>query len=118
MAKSKFYYLPQCSTCQKVLAQLNANSLDLQDIKLNKIPARDLDAMAKIVGSYEALFSRKAIKYRTLGLNSKTLSEEEYRSLILSEYTFLKRPVLFTGNKVVAGYTKAAVDEMKKLTKA
>ncbi len=118
MSKPKFYYLPQCSTCQKVLAQIHAVNCDLQDIKLNKISAKDLDAMAKITGSYEALFSKKAIKYRTLGLHLKSVSEKEYRQLILDEYTFLKRPVLWAGNRVVAGYTKAAIDEMKMLTQS
>ena len=45
----------------------------------------------RIGGSYEALFSRRAMKFRSMGLADKTLTEQDYRQLILDEYTFLKR---------------------------
>jgi arsenate reductase (glutaredoxin) len=77
-----------------------------------------LDEMAKIAGSYEALFSRIAIKYRTLGLNAKNLSEKDYRKLILEEYTFLKRPVLLLGSEIFIGNSPknvaAAAEALKK----
>ena len=73
--------------------------------------------MHRLAGSYEALFSRRAMKYRAWGLNEKQLSEADYQKYILEEYTFLKRPVIlvddqiFIGNsaKVVAA-AKAAID--------
>jgi arsenate reductase len=48
--------------------------------------------MKELAGSYEALFSRRAMKYRSMGLNEMELSEDDYRKYILEEYTFLKRP--------------------------
>ena len=49
--------------------------------------------MAKLSGSYESLFSRRAMKYKSLGLKDQKLEEEDYKNYILEEYTFLKRPV-------------------------
>ena len=85
-------------------------SCELQDIKEKSITAKELDELAKLAGSYEALFSRNAIKYRSMGLNTKKLIEKDYRELILSEYTFLKRPVIKIGNKIFIGHTKAAIE--------
>jgi arsenate reductase len=59
--------------------------------------------MKELAGSYEALFSRRALKYREWGLNEKQLSEKEYRQYILDEYTFLKRPVVINGKDIFIG---------------
>ena len=79
------------------------------DIKAKGISAEDLDAMKAHAGSYEALFSRRAMKFRSMGLADKTLTEQDYRKLILEEYTFLKRPVFLTDAGVTAGSAKAQV---------
>ena len=71
----------------------------MQDIKFEKITADQLDELKELAGSYEALFSRRAIKYKEMGLKDKTLDEGGYRKLILEEYTFLKRPVIIVGKK-------------------
>ena len=69
--------------------------------------------MQKAFGSYEALFSRIARKYKELNLGSKQLTETDYKNFILEEYTFLKRPAIFIGNKVFVGNTKAVIAEAK-----
>lgn len=100
----KIYHLSTCNTCQKIIKELApGKQVQLQDIKTEKISAEQLDEMAALAGSYEALFSRKAIKYRTLGLGEKKLTEKDYRKLILDEYTFLKRPVIMVGQSIFMG---------------
>ena len=56
----------------------------LQDIKVEKITPKQLDEMKKLAGSYEALFSRRAIKYKEWDLKNKNLSEDDYRKYILA----------------------------------
>ena len=104
------------STCQLILkdSALAKKGYDLQDIKTEKITASQLDEMKKLAGSYEALFSRRAIKYKELGLKDKTLTEKEYRQYILDEYTFLKRPVIIKGEKIFIGNDKKTVEALKK----
>ena len=58
--------------------------------------------MKHAIGTYEALFSRIARKYKELNLASKQLTENEYKNFILNEYTFLKRPVIFIGKKIIS----------------
>jgi arsenate reductase len=78
----------------------------LQDIKKEHISPESLDELAQKMGSYEALFSRKSQQYRAQGLHERTLSEADYRTLILSHYTFLKRPVMLIGEKISVGSQK------------
>lgn len=104
----KIYHLGTCSTCKRILTEINAeeNGFELQDIKTNHMTEAQVDEMEQLAGSYEALFSRKAMKYRSMGLGEKNLSEADYRKLILEEYTFLKRPVTLLNGKIFIGNSK------------
>ena len=85
----------------------------MQDIKFEKITAAQLDEMKKMAGSYEALFSRRALKYKELGLKDKKLEEKDYRKYILEEYTFLKRPVTILGKQIFFFFFKKTVAALK-----
>lgn len=113
----KAYHLSSCSTCQRIIRELGLveRGFALQDIKQQNISAQELDAIQEQVGSYEALFSRKAMKFRSMGLDKMTLTEQDYRRYILEEYTFLKRPVILIGDAVFVGNAKATVAEAAKL---
>ena len=76
---------------------------------------KQLDEMAKLAGSYEALFSRVALKYRSMGLNEMTLTEKDYRKYILQEYTFLKRPVFIIDKQIFIGNSPKNVMSVKKV---
>jgi len=84
-----------------------------QNIKEDKITNEQLEAMAKETGSYEALFSRRAMKFRGMGLHEKTLNEQDYKKLILEEYTFLKRPVIWIDGALFVGNSKKVVAAAK-----
>ena len=113
----KAFTLPTCKTCQRIFDDLNPakNGFEIIDIKAVGISSQDLDAMKELKGSYEALFSRRAMKFRSLNLNEKTLSEDDYRTLILGEYTFLKRPVFLFDNSVTVGSRKSEIDKAREL---
>jgi arsenate reductase len=98
------YHLGTCTTCQAILKTIpNLKSFTLREIKGDPITAKELDEMKKLAGSYEALFSRIALKYRALGLGELTLTEKDYRKHILQEYTFLKRPVMVIDGRILIG---------------
>jgi arsenate reductase len=112
---NKIYHLSSCSTCQRILKETQADKkgVVLQDIKGEKITAAQLDEMKGKAGSYAALFSRRAIKYKEMGLKDQQLSEADYRRLILEEYTFLKRPVALVGGRIFIGSEKKAIEGLK-----
>lgn len=121
----KIYHLGNCTTCQAIIKETGIDTLRqaqgeriiMQDIKTEKITASQLDEMKKMAGSYEALFSRRAIKYKEMGLKDKPLNEKDYRKLILDEYTFLKRPVVIINEKIFIGSEKKNVEALKQALK-
>jgi arsenate reductase len=112
----KVYHLASCSTCQGIIREngLDKKGFVFQDIKTEKITPAQLDEMKKLAGSYEALFSRRAIKYKSLGLKDMQLTERDYRRYILEEYTFLKRPVIIQGGTIFVGSEKKNLESLKK----
>lgn len=109
----KVYHLSNCSTCVRIIDQLKLKEkkFEFQDIKTQSITSAQLDELKKLAGSYEALFSRVAMKYKTL--DPKPASEKEYKKLILEEYTFLKRPVIVSSDQIFIGSSKGNVDAAK-----
>src|SRR5688572_27218047 len=112
----KMYHLGNCTTCQGIIGatQIDKKGFALQDIKFEKITPAQLDQMKDMAGSYETLFSRRALKYKEWKLKDKKLTEEDYRKLILDEYTFLKRPVVIKGKQIFIGSEKKTVEALKK----
>jgi arsenate reductase len=115
----KIYHLSTCTTCQAIIkeTQVDKKGFVMQDIKFEKITPAQLDEMKMMTGRYEALFSRRALKYKELGLKDKPLTEKDYRHYILEEYTFLKRPVVIINDKIFIGSEKKTVDALKKAVK-
>lgn len=107
----KVYYLGTCSTCVRINKVVGVDdSFVQQDIKTEAITPEQLDEMRALAGSYEALFSRKAMKYRSMGLNEMELTEADYRKYILEEYTFLKRPVFIIDGEIFIGNSKSTIE--------
>ena len=111
----KIYHLSSCSTNQRILKEIKPSSdVELQDIKQESIDEKTLDFLKDKVGSYEALFSKRAMKFRSMGLNEMSLSEADYKKYMLEEYTFLKRPFMINGEEVFIGNAKKTVEQAVK----
>jgi arsenate reductase len=110
----KVYYLGTCDTCAKIIKQLKLKEkgFKFQDIKTESITKDQLEEMKEMAGSYEALFSRVALKYKNL--DPKPTKESEYRKLILDEYTFLRRPVIISGKQIFVGNKKGTIEAAEK----
>lgn len=106
----RIFYLSTCDTCKRILNSWNTDGVELQDIKTEPMTADQVDHIIGLAGSAEALFSKRARKYKELGLKDQDLSDAEVRELIINEYTFLKRPVLVLGDKIFVGNSKKVVE--------
>ncbi len=115
----RIYHLGNCTTCQAILkdTKLDKKGIPMQDIKFEKITPEQLEEMKKMTGSYESLFSRRALKYKEWKLKDKQLTENDYRDYILQEYTFLKRPVIIIDKDIFVGSDKKNVEALTKRTK-
>lgn len=110
----KIYHLSTCSTNQRIIKELGGlEGFEFQNIREKNIEPDVLDRLAKNEGSYESLFSRRAQKFKSMGLKDKNLTEQDIRDLILEEYTFLKRPVIIDGEDVFIGNAKSVVEKAK-----
>ena len=112
----KIFHLSSCNSCERVIDELKLKNKKFifQDLKTEPITEEQLEELKDKAGSYEALFSKIARKYRALGLHEKVLSENEYKNFILKEYTFLKRPVILIKDSIFIGSSKNTLLEAKK----
>lgn len=115
---NKFYYLDTCDTCKRIMKALPLAGVGtLREIKSHPPTEAEIDTLAKKAGSYEAIFSKRARKFRELKLHLQKLSETDFRKYLLSDYTFLKRPVLETSETAIVGNSKKAVVSMTEVLK-
>lgn len=115
----KIYYLKTCDTNKRILKQIKESIgkerfdlFEFQEIKTSPITAKQLEEMKQLAGSYEALFSRRAKKYKAMDLKNQQLSEKDYKQLILEDYTFLKRPVIIVNDKIFIGNSKKNIENL------
>jgi arsenate reductase len=101
------YYLASCDTCRKIIKSLpKDHDFKFHDIKQDPITVEELEKMRELSGSYEALFSKKAVLYKSMDLKNKSLNEDDYKKYILEHYTFLSRPVFIIKDKIYIGNTQ------------
>ena len=106
----RIYHLSTCSTCKKIIQEINPTAdVELIDIKQTNIDEETLDWLKSKVGSYEALFSKRAIKFRELTPNQIPVNDDDFKPLLLQEYTFLKRPFIIDGEHIAIGNSKSEV---------
>ena len=115
----KIYHPGNCTTCRAIIKETRTDKKGfvMQDIRFEKITPAQLEEMKRMTGSFEALFSRRALKYKDLGLKDKKPEEKDYRKYILEEYTFLKRPVVIIEDKIFVGSGEKNVAALKKAVK-
>lgn len=125
---NKIYYLKTCDTCKRILKQIkstleihqgtssyqmNFKDFTFQEIKTQPITVAQLEEMYRFTKSYEALFSKRAKRYKLL--KNQTLTENDYKQLILDEYTFLKRPVIIVNKEIFIGNSKKIIGKLLKV---
>ncbi|MCB0426092.1 MAG: hypothetical protein KDD16_02100 [Mangrovimonas sp.] len=110
----KIYYLKTCSTCVRILRELNPNKdVILQDIKEEPITVKQLDEMKALADTYEALFSKRAKLYKEMGLKDVALKDSDFKQYILEHYTFLSRPVIIVDSEIFIGNAPKTVAAAK-----
>jgi len=108
----KAYYLSTCDTCKRILKELNlSEDWKLQDIKTEKITLEQLEEMRSMTDSYESLLNKRARKLSEY--KGQELGEEKLKSMMLEEYTFLKRPVFLLDYEMFIGNAKKTMESLK-----
>lgn len=109
------YWLPHCTTCQKAVKYLQDKQIPIRsfrDLKAQPLERAEVVDLARKVGGAEKLFSRRAMKYRSMGLHEQELSEDDLLRLMAEEYTFITRPVIVRGDRATAGFSAKRIAEL------
>lgn len=110
----KVYFLSTCDTCKRIMKDVGVDdSFEQQDIKTNPINNQQLNELLGKVNSPEELLNKRARKYAELDLKNKNLNDNEIKNFILTEYTFLKRPVFIIDSEIFIGNSKKNVEQLK-----
>lgn len=106
----KIYYLSTCDTCKRILKELNLpDSFVKHEIKSKPLTLTNVEELYQFTNSYEALINKRARLFQQDELKNKTLTEDDYKELLLQHYTFLKRPVLLNESQIFIGNSKKVV---------
>jgi arsenate reductase len=109
-----FYYLSSCDTCKRIMKALPLDaSIDLIDLKNQPLTAPQLEVFYSLTQSYEALFNKRAQRYKQRDLKNPVLEDADYRTLLLEHYTFLKRPVLVVDDTIFIGNSPKVIEAAK-----
>lgn len=113
--KGKVYYLSTCDTCKRIMKDWQlSDAIERQDLKKQAISESELQELYAQTNSYEALLNKRAKMLRDHKISTdKEEREQEIKSLILSHYSFLKRPILNLGNQIFVGNSPQIVAAAK-----
>lgn len=109
-----YIYLSTCNTCMRILKELQLpEGTKLQDVKHEPISKAQLEELYKVTQSYEQLINKRSRLLQALKKAGKTLDENSYKQLLETEYSCLKRPILFWNNTYYLGNAKQTVAAMQ-----
>ena len=73
----KVYFLQTCDTCRRILKEINLDGFEKHEIKANPLTVFQLEEMYSCTNSYEALFNKRAKKYKAMGLKNEVITEDD-----------------------------------------
>ncbi|MDA9804263.1 hypothetical protein OAP72_00955 [Flavobacteriaceae bacterium] len=114
----KIYYLSTCDSNKRILKELNlSKEFVKQEIKENPVNEKELEKLYTYIDKYENLVNKRSRLFTTRKLGHKSLTEMDFKNLILEHYTFLKRPILINDDQIFIGNSRnviaAALESLK-----
>lgn len=105
----KIYGIPNCNSVKKAFDFVKDSKIafEFTDFKKQKPTASQVEAWAEAVGM-DRLFNTKGTKYKSMGLDYKSLSNSERVEWLTKEPTMIKRPVIEYNGKILVGFDEEA----------
>jgi Spx/MgsR family transcriptional regulator len=102
--------IKNCDTVRKTLKWLNENDVEyvFTDLKKEPLNSTELAEIAQKVG-LETLANKRGMKWKSLGLSSEDLSDQEIFDLLLEHQTMIKRPVIIRDEAVMVGFDEESL---------
>ena len=94
------------------MSQFDLSDWELRELKSENITELELEDLYKQTNSYESLFSKKSTQIKAREIDIKSLSEIDFKNLILDHYSFLKRPVFVTDKEIFIGNERSTIENL------
>jgi arsenate reductase len=101
-----------CDTMKKARAWLDAHEVayTFHDYKVEGVSRADLETWCRVLG-WETVLNRAGTTFKALPEASKSgLTQDRAIELMLAQPSMIKRPMLVSGAKVMAGFKPAAYE--------
>ena len=104
----KIYGIPNCGSVKKAFDFMKVNEIEFEfiDLKKTKPSHTQIEGWAKAV-TMDKLFNTKGTKYRSSGLDYKSMGENEKLAALRKEPTMIKRPVIEHKGEVLVGFDES-----------
>ena len=99
------------------MTEFDLSDVEQREIKAKAVTEEELQELYALTQSYEALFSKKATQIKERNIDVKSLQEEDFKTLILEDYRFLKRPVFIINQEIFIGSDKKNVELLRERLK-
>lgn len=107
----KLYGIPNCTTVKKARAWLDERAIPYTFVDFKKTPPSiaQLETWARDVG-WETLLNRRGTTWRGLppAAQAKVVDERTALAAMAEQPTLIKRPIVETGDAVLAGFSEDA----------
>jgi len=103
--------IKNCSTITKTLKWLDENEYEyaFRDVKKEPLSDDELSDLVMKVG-LDTLVNRRGMKWRTLELGKREVSDEELLGLLAEHQTMIKRPLVILGEAAMVGFDEEALE--------
>ena len=99
------------------MTEFDLSDFEQREIKAKAVTEEELQELYALTQSYEALFSKKSTQIKERNIDVKSLQEEDFKTLILEDYRFLKRPVFIINQEIFIGSDKKNVEFLRERLK-
>ena len=102
----KIYHNPRCSKSRQSLALIQDAGYDVEIVEylINPPSLEELtEIIRKLDISAERLIRKKESLYKELGLDTQTLSEEQWVQVLCDNPKLIERPIVIKGDRAVIG---------------
>jgi arsenate reductase len=102
--KITVYQKPTCTTCRQVYAALREAGVDVRtvDYFVEPIPKAKLQELLRKMGlSARQLLRSKEVRYKTLRLGERDLSDDELIDLMVEYPELMQRPIVERGARAI-----------------
>ena len=99
------------------MTEFDLSDVEQREIKAKPVTEEELQELYALTQSYEALFSKKSTQIKERNIDVKSLQEEDFKTLILEDYRFLKRPVFIINQEIFIGSDKKNVEVLRERLK-